>query len=66
MIDCKEHKCNHKLVEFCKGCQKVYCKECHRSWQDECKLNHYYFTYTHDMSIPYTTITSPNTCLNHN
>lgn len=34
MHTCKEKNCEHKRIEFCKLCQKVYCLDCGKEWPE--------------------------------
>lgn len=66
-MNCHEHRCNHKHVEFCQGCKKVYCKDCKMSWQEECKLNHTTYWPTYPTTTYLTTISGTDiTCNDHN
>lgn len=40
MHDCKL-ECKHKSVKFCGLCNKVYCENCEREWENPCTKAHY-------------------------
>ena len=66
MHNCQE--CKHENITFCPKCQKVYCVDCGREWEDKCTLNHYYPWYvpsytttgTVYQGVTWTTLTCPH------
>ena len=47
------HECQHGNIKFCKKCQKPYCEECGREWEEKCLLNHNWW-YVYPTSVPTT------------
>lgn len=56
------HDCKHEYIEFCAKCDKPYCRECGKEWEEKCMLSHYLgyspqwgydYAYPGTINIPY-------------
>jgi hypothetical protein len=55
---CHECECKHETIRFCRHCNKPYCVDCGKEWEEPCTRSHNYYPWYG--GYIYTDYTKPN------